>query len=161
MCDTVHDTSVQRRSKIDALMNQRLADGVDLQMQMKQALWNVKNSSVTGLHELFGKAARSVETYVDRIAERIVQFGGSARGTVRAAAALSLLDEYPLAAADDPAHVSAVVNALSTFGQNARSTISEATQLNDTVSADLFTEFSHGIDQWLRFIEAQPQANKW
>src|SRR5437667_2201508 len=40
---------------LNSLMNQRLADAVDLQMQMKQAHWNVKGPHFIGLHELFDK----------------------------------------------------------------------------------------------------------
>src|ERR1035437_5028705 len=55
MYETENDISLQRRSELSALMNQRLADAVDLQMQMKQAHWNVKGPSFIGLHELFDK----------------------------------------------------------------------------------------------------------
>jgi starvation-inducible DNA-binding protein len=160
MYETQNDISQKRRSELNALMNQRLASAVDLQMQMKQAHWNVKGPSFIGLHELFDKVARSVESYVDMIAERIVQLGGIAQGTVRVSAALSLLEEYPLAIADGMAHVGAVAKALSTFGHEARGTINEATQLDDADTADLFTEISRGLDQWLGFIEAHSQATK-
>ena len=56
-------------------MNQRLADAVDLQAQMKQAHWNVKGPHFIGLHELFDQIDEAVESYVDLIAERIVQLG--------------------------------------------------------------------------------------
>src|SRR5437867_9916919 len=42
MYETENDISAQRRSELNALMNQRLADAVDLQTQLKQAHWNVK-----------------------------------------------------------------------------------------------------------------------
>lgn len=83
MYETENDISQNRRSELNALMNQRLADAVDLQMQMKQAHWNVKGPSFIGLHELFDKVDEAVESYVDLIAERIVQLGGIAEGTVR------------------------------------------------------------------------------
>jgi starvation-inducible DNA-binding protein len=54
--------------------------------QMKQAQWNVKGPHFVGLHELFDKIAKEVEGYVDMVAERIVQLGGIAQGTVRVAA---------------------------------------------------------------------------
>jgi starvation-inducible DNA-binding protein len=57
------------------------------------------------------------------------------------------------------AHVNAVATALSTFGQEARSTIGEAEELNDADTADLFTEVSRGIDKWLWFVEAHSQAS--
>lgn len=160
MYETENDISQKRRSELNALMNQGLADGVDLQMQMKQAHWNVKGPSFIGLHELFDTVDEAVESYVDMIAERIVQLGGIAEGTVRVAATRSRLEEYPLSIADGLAHVEAVARALSTFGREARNTINEADELDDADTADLFTEISRGIDKWLWFVEAHSQATK-
>ena len=160
MYETENDISKDRRSELNALMNRRLADAVDLQMQMKQAHWNVKGPSFIGLHELFDKVARSVESYVDMIAERIVQLGGIAEGTVRLAASRTRLPEYPLEIAEGMAHVEGVARALSTFGKEVRTTIDEANTLYDADTADLFTEISRGTDQWLWFVEAHSQAAK-
>jgi starvation-inducible DNA-binding protein len=160
MYKTGNDISPSQRLEINAILNQRLASAVDLQMQMKQAHWNVKGPNFIGLHELFDKIAEAAEDYVDLIAERIVQLGGIAEGTVRVSAARSQLDEYPLAAAEGTSHISAVVTALSTFGHEARGTITEADDLDDADTADLFTEVSRGIDKWLWFVEAHTQAAK-
>jgi starvation-inducible DNA-binding protein len=160
MYETENDISLKRRSELNALMNLRLASAVDLQMQMKQAHWNVKGPSFIGLHELFDKVSEAVEDYVDEIAERIVQLGGIAEGTVRVSAARTRLAEYPLQIAEGMAHVEAVARALSTFGQEARATIDEANALDDADTADLFTEVSRGIDKWLWFVEAHSQAAK-
>jgi len=157
---TENDLSPSRRAEMNVLMNQRLASAVDLQMQMKQAHWNVKGPSFIALHELFDKVDEAVEAYVDLIAERIVQLGGVAEGTVRVAATRSRLAEYPLALADGTAHVNAVARAISTFGQEVRSTINEATALDDADTADLFTEVSRGLDKWLWFVEAHVQSDK-
>ena len=160
MYRTENDISKSKRSELNALMNQRLASAVDLQMQMKQAHWNVKGPNFIGLHELFDKVNEAVESYVDLIAERIIQLGGIAEGTVRVATYRSRLSEYPLSIADGMAHVDAVAGALSTFGQEARATIDEANALDDADTADLFTEVSRGIDKWLWFVEAHSQAAK-
>jgi starvation-inducible DNA-binding protein len=157
---TGNDIDPERRTELNLLMNQRLASAVDLQMQLKQAHWNVKGPNFIGLHELFDKIDESVEDYVDQIAERIVQLGGIAEGTVRVSAARSRLGEYPLSIADGAAHVNAVGTALSTFGEEARGTIDEANALEDADTADLFTEISRGIDKWLWFVEAHAQASK-
>ena len=45
-----------RRAMID-LLNQELADVLDLGLQAKQAHWNVKGPHFIGLHELFDKVA--------------------------------------------------------------------------------------------------------
>ncbi|PYV51241.1 MAG: DNA starvation/stationary phase protection protein Dps [Acidobacteria bacterium] len=160
MYETENDISQNRRVEISALLNQRLADAVDLQTQMKQAHWNVKGPHFIGLHELFDKIDEAVEAYVDLIAERIVQLGGIAEGTARVAAGRSRLEEYPLTIADGSAHVEAVSKALSTFGHEARNSIDQADELGDADTSDLFTEISRGIDKWLWFVEAHSQATK-
>jgi starvation-inducible DNA-binding protein len=160
MYETENDIPKSTRAELNILINQRLADAIDLQMQIKQAHWNVKGPSFIGLHELFDKIAGAVSEYVDMIAERVAQLGGIAEGTVRVAAGRSRLDEYPLEIADGMAHVEAVARALSTFGHEARVTIDETDALGDSDTADMFTEISRGIDKWLWFVEAHTQASK-
>src|SRR5207247_2824960 len=125
MYETENDISQNRRVEISALLNQRLADAVDLQTQMKQDHWNVKGPHFIGLHELFDKIDEAVEAYVDLIAERIVQLGGIAEGTARIEAGRSRLEEYPLAIADGSAHVEAVSKALSTLDNEARNSMAQ------------------------------------
>ena len=129
-------------------------------MQLKQAHWNVKGPSFIALHELFDKVSEAVEDYVDTIAERIVQLGGIAEGTVRMSGARTRLEEYPLNIADGTAHVEAVAKALSTFGREVRHTINQADELDDADTGDIFTEISRGTDKWLWFVEAHSQAAK-
>ncbi len=160
MYATENDIAKSRRSELNELMNQRLSDAIDLQMQMKQAHWNVKGPSFIALHELFDKVAEAVETYVDLVAERIVQLGGIADGSVRTVAKISRLQGYPVRLADGLAHVDAVTKALSSFGHEVRTTIVQAGDLEDPVTADVFTEISRGIDKWLWFVEAHNQAQK-
>jgi starvation-inducible DNA-binding protein len=149
---------LDKRTKRNALVNQRLAEVVDLLMQVKQACWNVKRTQSTSLHELFEEIAREVEFFTDMVAERIVQLGGIAKGTVRTAAVHSRLEEYPLVA-DNRSHVEAVARALSDFGRQAHAAIEEALALGDADTADLFTEICGGIDKWLRFVQARSNTS--
>jgi starvation-inducible DNA-binding protein len=160
MFETLNDLPKAARSEVSQLLNQRLADAVDLQSQAKQAHWNVKGPNFIGLHKLFDEVYESVGEYVDLIAERIVQLGGAAKGTVRVAAKHSRLEEYPLDIAEGIAHVRALSKALATFGRELRLAINEADELDDADTADLFTEVSRGIDKWLWMIEAHDQAGK-
>ena len=158
--ETMNDLPKPARIALNQLMNQRLADAIDLQTQMKQAHWNVKGPNFIGLHKLFDEVDEAVESYADLIAERIVQLGGIAEGTARVAASRTRLPEYPLDIAEGSAHVEAVARALSAFGQAARATIEEADELDDADTADIFSEISRGIDKWLWFVEAHSQATK-
>ncbi len=159
MYKTGNDIPLSERLEMNVLLNLRLASAIDLQLQMKQAHWNVKGPSFIGLHELFDKIYGSVQEHVDLIAERIVQLGGVAEGTVRVAASRSRLAEYSLSISEGMAHVNAVSTALASFAQEARTTIGEAEELDDAATADLFTEVSRSIEKWLWFVEAHAQAN--
>ena len=146
-----------RREAVD-LLNQRLADCIDLQTQCKQAHWNVKGPSFIALHKLFDEVNEDVEEYVDLLAERIVQLGGIAEGTVGVVAKRSSLIDYPLGLSTGPEHVAALSDALATFGRTARVGIEEMNELEDADSADILTEISRGVDKWLWFVEAHQQT---
>ena len=120
---------------------------------------NVKGPSFIALHELFDKVADTAEESVDLIAERIVQLGGIAEGTVRVAAQRSALPEYPLKISAGKDHVDALSSALAAFGKLVRSAIDQSAELGDVDTSDLFTEVSRGIDKYLWFVEAHLQGN--
>jgi starvation-inducible DNA-binding protein len=160
MHTTKNDLPEATRTKIVKLLNERLADSIDLQTQLKQAHWNVKGPNFIALHELFDKINEEVEDYVDDLAERVVQLGGTAIGTARAVAKQSVLAEYPLQIVTGHDHVEAVSTALAAFGKLARAGISQAAELNDADTSDLFTEISRGTDKWLWFVEAHLQAQQ-
>lgn len=158
----MHETSIDLPKKIRVemveLLNARLADSVDLHMQMKQAHWNVKGPNFIGLHKLFDEIYEATEEYVDKIAERAVMLGGTVNGTARAAVANSKLPEFPKGIVTGVAHVQAVTRALAAYGSEIRDAIDKADELQDADSADLFTEVSRGADKWLWFVEAHTQA---
>ncbi len=151
---TKNDIPSANRKKINLLLGQLLADGIDLHYQTKQAHWNVKGENFIAIHELFDLLATEVSLAVDIIAERIMQLGGSAQGTVRVAAKKSRLKEYPLDAVDSQKHVDALSSALAVFNKHARKAIDETTTLGDAVSADMFTSMTRGLDKQLWFIES-------
>src|SRR5437764_9193880 len=95
----------EQQAKLIELLNRRLADAIDLQLQSRQSYWNVKGPHFMALRELFGKVAQGVEEFADRIAEHIVQLGGMAEGTAHAVAGRTSLDEYVLATADGRGYI--------------------------------------------------------
>src|SRR5438045_1218922 len=156
---TKNDLPEDKRVEVIGLLNQRLADCIDLQTQCKQAHWNVKGPSFIGLHKLFDDVNEDVEQYVDLIAERIVQLGGIAEGTVGAVEGRSSLPDYPLALSNGAEHVAALSDALAAFGRTVRIGIAEMDELEDADSADLLTDVSRGGDKWLWFVEAHQQES--
>ncbi len=154
---TKNDLPAAIRAEISELLNQRLADCIDLQTQCKQAHWNVKGPSFIALHKLFDEINEEVEDYVDLLAERIVQLGGVAEGTARIVAERSTLEIYPMASSG-PEHVEALSVALAGVARTIRLGIEEMNELGDAGSADIVTEVSRGIDKALWFVEAHHQS---
>lgn len=155
---TKNDLPEESRINVIGLLNQRLADCIDLQTQCKQAHWNVKGPNFIALHKLFDEINEAVEAYVDLLAERIVQLGGIAVGTARSVADRTSLLDYPLTLSSGAQHVAALSDALAQFGRTARMGIEEMDELEDSVSADILTEIARGVDQWLWFVEAHQQG---
>ena len=154
MHSTKNDLPSKVRSKVVGILGDRLADATDVMLASKQAHWNVKGRTFFQLHELFDKINESAEEWVDLIAERIVQLGGTADGTVQATAKRTSMAPYPLEITRGEDHVEAMSNALASFGKKVRSAIDKTGRAGDADTADIFTEISRDVDKYLWFVEA-------
>ena len=160
MITTKNDLPAKVRTEMIGLLNARLSDAIDLGLQTKQAHWNVKGPNFIALHELFDKLAEGLEEHIDSIAERVVQLGGVALGTLQEVQGKTQLLPYPTDIADGIAHVEALSQAYATFGKSVRAAIDAAEEAGDKDTADLFTQVSRDADKSLWFIEAHIQAPK-
>ena len=156
--ETRNDLPAKTRHAMIELLNQQLTEVIDLGLQAKQAHWNVKGPHFIGLHELFDKVAEELEEFTDGIAERAVELGGIALGTIQVVSKCSRLNVYPLDFVSGRDHISALSGALAKFGAGARGGIDTAGRAGDADTADLFTEISRGVDKLLWMVEAHLQA---
>jgi len=154
MHKTKNSLPQETRSRVIRMLNARLADSIDLMHQAKQAHWNVRGPTFIALHKLFDEIVDAAEEYMDLIAERAVQLGGVAEGTIQIAVKQSALAEYPLGISAERDHVEALSSALAAYGATVRRTIDDADQLDDKDTADIFTEISRGADKYLWLVEA-------
>lgn len=151
---THNDLPAKTRTAMTELLNARLAEAIDLSLQLKQAHWNVRGATFQQLHALFDQLHAETGPYIDDLAERCVQLGGTARGTLQAVAQRSALASYPLTARTPVAHLKAIQESLAAFGKAVRAGIDAADQAGDKDTADLFTGISRGADKALWFVEA-------
>jgi starvation-inducible DNA-binding protein len=154
MNKTSIDIAENTRNQAITLLQQTLADSIDIMAQAKQAHWNVKGPNFIGLHELFDKINEDSEEWVDLIAERIAQFGGTAEGTIQAVSKRSQLPAYPLNISQGKDHVAALAKGLAAYGAIISKAIDHATELKDAGTADIYTEISREADKYLWFVEA-------
>jgi starvation-inducible DNA-binding protein len=154
MFDTRNDLPAGIRTRSIELLNDRLADAIDLGTQTKYAHWNVKGPNFIALHELFDKIAENIEDQIDTIAERVTALGGTARGTLAAVSRGTSLKPYPEDIIDGMAHVEALSAVVADFARKARAAIEESAKLGDADTSDLFTGISREADKNLWFLEA-------
>lgn len=146
--------SSKSNSKLLELLNQDLACAIDLKLQAKQAHWNLKGENFIALHELFDKVSTEVDGFADLLAERVVQLGGIAQGTLQAVSATSQLKPYPKDIQRSILHVAALTVAIAALADSERALIEAADEANDAVTADICTEIARGLDMLRWFVEA-------
>ena len=151
------DIKPKVRDSMTALLNQQLADTLDLYTQVKQAHWNVKGPYFIALHELFDDLAEQLEEPVDDIAERVTALGGVAMGTARIAAKASRIGELPHDSYDGMKMVALLADRYAQLAKSTREAIDAADDAGDADTADLFTGISRGLDKSLWFLEAHLQ----
>jgi starvation-inducible DNA-binding protein len=154
MYNTKNDLPEMTRADVVAILNARLADSIDLMHQAKQAHWNVKGPSFIALHKLFDEIVDAAEEYMHLLAERVVQLGGTAEGTIQVATERTGLKAYPLTLTEERDHVEALSSALAAYAKGVRRAIDETDELGDRDTADIFTQISRGVDKYLWFVEA-------
>lgn len=145
-----------KKVSIDVL-SARLADGIDLALDVKQAHWNLKGPQFIGIHEMLDGFRTELDDYNDKVAERITQLGGTARGTAVSVAAESKLAAYPLDAYAIADHLAALIDRYGAYANAVRENIDETDEAGDAGTADLLTEVSRGVDKQLWFLEAHVQ----
>src|SRR6266496_510658 len=122
------------------------------------AHWNVKGINFIQLHELFDSVAAHIEEQTDTIAERVVTLGGVANGTAREATAHSGLKEADLSASDGLSQLKWLVHNVAHHANALREAVSASEDLDDKITADLFTSVTRELDKDLWFLEAHLQA---
>ncbi|MCB9735822.1 MAG: DNA starvation/stationary phase protection protein Dps [Deltaproteobacteria bacterium] len=159
MIPTKNDLPETTRAAIVDLLNGELADAIHLSLQAKQAHWNVKGPHFRQLHELFDQVYAASAEWVDLLAERAVQLGGLADGTLAGVAHRTRLAPYESRLVRGRDHVDALSTRLAAFGKTIRASIDRATELGDADTADVLTEVSRGADKHLWFLEAHLQGD--
>ncbi len=149
-------TQAQHNSSIVAMLNQALAGLIALKLHAKQAHWNVKGERFISLHELFDQVATQVDGFADLVAERAVQLGGMAEGSVAHIAKRAGQVTYPQTA-DAAQHVKHIAQLLKAAADEARDGIDTADEQEDKVTADTLTQVASGLDKLHWFVNSHQQ----
>ena len=135
------------RNAMVELLNERLADMIDLALAVKQAHWTLKGNGFIGVHELLDAVVERLRDSYDTIAERAQVLGGQARGTTQDVAGGSTMEPYPNDIVHVDEHVKALTERFSGVSKRMRAAIDAAGEAGDEDTADLFTEVSRQVDK--------------
>ena len=158
MNPTKNDLREDLRSSVVELLNAALATATDLELSSKQAHWNVKGPHFFSLHALFDQVYEQSGDWVDDLAERAVQLGGIADGTLAGVVARTKLAPYPAKATNGLEHTQAIAERLARLAAQTRAGIRQAAELGDDVTSDLFNEITGEADKQLWMVEAHLQS---
>ena len=157
---TRNDTESNARKVSLETLQARLVDGIDLALVIKQAHWNLKGPEFIGVHLMLDGFRDEMDDHNDKVAERITQLGGTARGTVQSCSSESKLAPYPLDTYDIGDHLAALIDRYAVYANAVRQNIDDTDEAGDAGTADLFTEVSRAVDKNLWFLEAHVQEPK-
>jgi len=150
-----------RREAI-VVLNGTVADLFDLFARIKQAHWNVRGTTFTGLHKLLdGFAARTLN-HIDIAGERATASGGIVEGTLRESVKHSRLKkkEEPSSTSgmSDWIHVLADVHTAA--GECVRAAVKKLTAAGDFGSADLLMDVLRTLERDLQLWLLEVHINR-
>jgi starvation-inducible DNA-binding protein len=160
MHKTKNDLKSNAKTVAIELLNARVADGIDLALITKQAHWNLKGPQFIAVHEMLDGFRTELDDFVDTMAERVVQLGGTALGTSQVVVKASSLPAYPTDIYAISDHLAALIDRYGAFANSVRENIDQSSEAGDADTADIFTAGSRGLDKALWFLEAHVQEPK-
>lgn len=148
------DLASNTKTKVVSLLNERLADGIDLALVTKQAHWNLKGPGFIGVHLMLDGFRDELDVHVDTVAERIAQLGGIALGTTQTTADTSSLKAYPTDIIAVQDHLAALIERYAAAGNKVREATDACDEAGDADSADILTAYSRMLDKSLWFLQS-------
>lgn len=156
--------TMSKRQALDAVARETtvthlqhcLVDLIDLQMQCKQAHWNLVGKRFYPLHLQLDEIAQSARESGDEVAERITALDGTADGRVATVAAESTLEPFPAGRPRDKEVVTFIADRLAAVVATLRQGI-DGLQEADPVSQNMLQDICQEMEKHLWMVQVQEE----
>lgn len=138
-------------------LQQTLTELQQLQLQTKQAHWNVSGTLFYPLHELLQDHYEGVAKYADEVAERLQSIGVSSDGRANTIIRTSAIPEYPGGFTDDAQVIQWFARYYKVVSDEIGQGI-KATEDTDPSSSNLLQEVQNVIDKYQWQMRAHLQS---
>jgi len=122
-----------------AILNQSLADCINLQLQSQQARWHTMADGSNGLSDLFEEIGRTMCEHQEQAALRIMVLGGTAHGTLMQVSERCGLADGSHAEMQAGTQIGLISSVLGVICTALDEDIEVLASIGDTASADLLT----------------------
>lgn len=131
-----------------------LVDILDLDLQTKQAHWNLRGPNFVGVHKLLDEFHAAYQEAIDEVAERMLALGFAADGSAATIERSTSLPAFPSGFVTDSEAVSVLADRLGTTIAKTRER-QEAIGAVDPVSEDMLIELLQNLEKNLWMLESQ------
>jgi starvation-inducible DNA-binding protein len=131
-----------------------LVDILDLDLQTKQAHWNLRGPNFVGIHKMLDEFHATYQETIDQVAERILALGFPADGRAATIERGTNLDVFPEGFIEDHRAISILADHIGVAATKTRET-QEAIGPIDAVSEDILIELLQNLEKHLWMLQSQ------
>lgn len=150
---TVPGLDKKKAEEAIGILDERMVSLIDLALTLKHVHWNVVGAGFIAVHEMLDPQVDEVREMTDALAERIATLGGTPVGTPAALVSRRTWEDYDLAKASVPAHLSALDRVYVGIVEDHRKGQERLSEL-DPVSEDMLIGQLGALEQFQWFIRA-------
>lgn len=138
---------------VSEALQQSLVDLIALELQSKQAHWNIRGEQFRSLHLALDEVVDEARAQLDTVAERLAQVGGTPDGRPETVAATTILDPIDSGVLETGKTYVLMAEKVQHVSDKIRDAIKPVDDV-DPVSGDILIAAAEGLDKQAWFLRS-------